>query len=188
MIKTFKEIIREQLETGANVASEKYKESVRPIYGVDRNDKPSHIGSCFLLEFKDKKYLITAAHVVDHSEKTTLRVGGTTGLVILEGDFFMTEAPEEIRDNDHYDFAWINVSDEFLSSLGDIVIIRESDIAPRLSDYKGRVYLCLGYPRSKNKKANLQRGDFVLNAHDITQLGKKCLSYILVLEFLEMIT
>ncbi len=154
MIKTFKEIVREQLEAGVNAASEKYKEAVRPIYGVDRNGRPSHIGSCFLLEFQSKKYLITAAHVIDHSETTTLRIGGSTDLVILEGEFFMTVAPEDVRANDHYDFAWIRISEEFFSSLGGVGIIKESDISPRLLNSKGRVYLCLGYPRSKNKKAD----------------------------------
>lgn len=154
MIKISKEIIREQLESGANSAALKFRGAVLPIYGVDRNGRPSHIGSCFLFQDDGKKYLITAAHVIDHAKKTALRVGGERGLAILEGDFNITTAPNGVREDDHYDFAWLRVTKEFYDSLGSVGVIHSQDVADEMVDLKGRVYLGLGYPRSKNKKAD----------------------------------
>jgi hypothetical protein len=151
MIKTAKEIIRRLIEDGANAASEKYRDAVRPIYGHDRKFGLCHIGSCFILEYKQQKYLITAAHVVDEAENTTLAIGGSHQLVTVEGVFCVTEAPNGVRDNDHYDFAWRRITDEFYNSLGNVGLIKDSEISQKLPQLRGRVYLGLGYPCSKNK-------------------------------------
>ena len=76
LVKPIKEIVRQQMEDGASAAQKLFRQAIRPIYGVDRASRPEHIGSSFLLEYKGLKYLITAAHVLDHSEHTSLLVGG----------------------------------------------------------------------------------------------------------------
>ena len=154
VIKTFKEIIREQVEAGSSAASEKYKRAVLPIYGTDRNGKPAHVGTCFLVEIDGKKHLVTAAHVLDNAKKTSLWVSGTGPLRAIEGNSWSTVPPGGDRKEDHFDFAWLQIDDAFFTSLGDVLTIKEEDIAERPVSYKGRVYLCLGYPRSKNKKVN----------------------------------
>jgi hypothetical protein len=154
VIKDFKEIIREQLEAGSSAASEKFKRAVLPVYGTDRNGKPTHVGTCFLVEIDCKRYLITAAHVLDNAKKTSLWVGGIDKLKAIEGDSWSTVPPSGGREEDHFDFAWLQIDEAFFASLGDVLTIKEEDIAKRPASYKGRVYLCLGYPRSKNKKVN----------------------------------
>jgi len=65
VIKSIKEIVREQLNAGKSVAVKKYRDAVLPIYGVEKNGRPSLVGTYFILEDKSEKYLITAAHVID---------------------------------------------------------------------------------------------------------------------------
>src|SRR5450759_4511530 len=93
-IKSVNEIVREYVESAVNSAKKKYNRAVMPIYGQDEMERLYHIGTCFLLEYRHEKYLITAAHVIDDSEKTPLRVMGWGKSVEVSGDFYLTHAPK----------------------------------------------------------------------------------------------
>jgi hypothetical protein len=41
--------------------------AVRPMYGATKHGLPVQIGTCTLLKIKGERYLITAAHVIDHN-------------------------------------------------------------------------------------------------------------------------
>jgi hypothetical protein len=81
-------------------------------------------------------------------------VTGTNKLEALEGDFYLTAPPNGDRDGDRYDFAWKHLSDSELQTLGWTEFIQESDLCANQMSPVGRTYLAVGFPRSKNKKAD----------------------------------
>jgi hypothetical protein len=97
--------------------------------------------------------LVTAAHVLDHHKRDgDLWIGAATTLVPLQGVFHPTVRPNGSRELDKFDFAVSLVPDSFLAELGNATII-ESDFVSRGRRARGSggLYVCLGYPNSKNK-------------------------------------
>ena len=151
---TLQNIARERMNKCSDVLSRKFLRSVRPIYGSTERGEPEHIGSCVLVEFAGKKYLVTAAHVIDNNEQTTLYVGGERNLVEVVGEFLITAPPKGQRSNDKLDFAIHEVKDEFEASLGNLDFINESECLIQPQEEPPKFCLALGYPNSKNKKFN----------------------------------
>ena len=154
IIKLFRDGLREHMEKAASEAKKKFASAIRPIYAAGKEGKPVFIGSCILLEIEGSNYLLSAAHVIDQAKSHTIYVGGEVNLVLLEGDFVQSVAPNGVRSEDHYDFAWIRLADDFSIALGNVKFIEESEISQNRIEPKGRIYMAVGYPRSKNKKAN----------------------------------
>lgn len=69
------EFTREWMDRATDAGAEQFIDAVRPIYGSDRSGRAEHIGSCLLIEWQGRYYLVTAAHIVDLAEKTKLYVG-----------------------------------------------------------------------------------------------------------------
>lgn len=154
IIKTVGELTRERMNSCSNALAEKYLTSVRAIYGATENGKPDHIGSCVLLEYQGEKILVTAAHVIDQNEVTSLYVNGETNLVQLIGSCFITASPNDIRNNDKFDFSVFPISDELVSDLGNVYFLPERDWALKELSEKDRCCLALGFPNSRNKKVD----------------------------------
>lgn len=152
LIKTVNEVVRDRMNECVEVLARKFMSSVRPIYGSTEHGKPYHIGSCVLIELDGSKYLITAAHVIDHNQITTLYVSGESDLVQLEAEALITNPGSGNRDNDKLDFAILPLSEELTKQLGNVVFINESSMSNDASENKGKLYLALGFPNSKNKK------------------------------------
>jgi len=150
-IKTFTEVVREQINNGSTNAGKKYKNAIRPIYGCDDKGKPLHIGTCVLVKIRGCRYLITAAHVVDESRNTTLYVGGDS-LIEIHGEFICTSKPNNDRSQDHYDFGFLKLSPQYLEDLKAVKFIEEADFAKNITLTEGRAYVAMGFPNSQNKK------------------------------------
>ena len=154
-IKTVAEIFQERMNECVDILSKRFLCSVRPIYGSNEQNKPYHIGSCVLIAVGAKKYLVTAAHVIDHNDRSTLYVAGTTNLVKIEAECIISKSIDGSRKNDKFDFAVMSLSDQVVQELGTgTKFLKESDIL--LATPKQRsLYLALGYPNSRNKTNNL---------------------------------
>lgn len=146
--------VRTHLEAAVAAAKEKFAPAVHPIYRADRNGRPTLFGTCFGLALDGQRYLVTAAHVVDDIAKDGGYVVGDAQLVPLLGDFYCTVTPEAVRDGDHFDFAWKELTDDEVGALKWNKYVGESEFCENRAPTVGRVYLVLGYPRSKNKKAD----------------------------------
>ncbi len=149
-----KEVIREHLEASVSAARRKFGPAVHPIYRADRHGRPTLFGTCLGLVLEGRNCLVTAAHVVDDIAKDGGYVVSDGQLVPLLGDFNCTQAPVEGRNSDLFDFAWKDLSDDEVNRLGWSTYFRENDLCANRASTVGRVYLVLGYPRSKNKKAD----------------------------------
>jgi hypothetical protein len=152
IIKTVNEVVHERMNECVGVLVKRFMKSVRPIYGSTERGTPHHIGSCVLLEINKKKYLVTAAHVIDHNEITTLYVSGSEDLVQITAKAIMSKSDNNNRNDDKLDFAILPLSDCILSKLEDVVFLNESDMLCSDSQKDGNLYLALGFPNSKNKK------------------------------------
>ena len=152
IIKTVDELTLERMNTCSDALAKRYLLSVRAIYGATENGKPDHIGSCVLLQYQGEKILVTAAHVIDNSDLTSLYVSGENKLVQIEGSCLITAAPNNDRDKDKFDFAVLPISDALASDLGDVCFIPESEWGLHDLAAKDRCCLALGFPNSRNKK------------------------------------
>ncbi len=151
IIKSPKEIVSDVMNEKSLQAAKDLINAVRPIYGASENEEPFHIGSSVLLKVEPLYFFVTAAHVIDFNEKTTLYIGGEKNLFQIEGECYITRSGDKQRTNDKYDVAFMNFSDDILNQLGNIRFILPHEIDKNDIPSRGKAYLALGYPSSKNK-------------------------------------
>ncbi len=154
IIKTVNEVVNERMNECVDILANKYMKTVRPIYGSTEHGKPYHIGSCVLIETNSTPYLITAAHVIDHNKITTLYVGGESDLIQIEAEALITKINTGNRDDDKLDFSILPLSFGIVEKLGAVTFINESSFLNTDPTNRGKQYLALGFPNSKNKKIN----------------------------------
>lgn len=109
------------------------------------------IGSAFLLRVDGKRYFVTAAHVLDLNQQATLYVAGSNALEPIAGIAGITRAPASGRVDDKFDFAFMELSDDFSSRLGVDAFIDANEISQNRGTLDGRCFMALGYPASRNK-------------------------------------
>lgn len=125
--------------------------SVRPVYGLTHSDTPMAVGTSFLFQVDGRKFLITAAHVIDWNQQTTLYVAGLATLEQITGDAGVTKAPVTGRTGDKYDFAFMELSNEFAERVGADAFLNADDVSENRGTMEGRCFMALGYPASRNK-------------------------------------
>jgi hypothetical protein len=150
-IKSIPEALLERIDECVNKVTKDFSDSVRPIYGSNDQGRPVHIGSCVLLMLGEAPVLLTAAHLLDESSRSTLYIGGEKSLVQLDGDFFTSSKPGGSRANDHYDFAAHKLSSQAVSELGAVKYVQQKESSSNKDDTVGHVFLLLGYPNTKNR-------------------------------------
>ena len=131
----------------------KFRTAILPIYGSTPRGIPIHIGTAIALDWNLQKLLLTAAHVIDNNELSSLYVGGAD-LTLLEMNFLTSSKSGQDRIHDHYDFAIGRIPPQTLKALDGISFISESDICTASHEPAGTTYTIVGYPNSKNKKTN----------------------------------
>lgn len=145
-IRTLGEVARERIVECAEAARARFREAILPIYGALEDGRPDQWGSATLIEVDERRYLVTAAHVLDEAQHSTLYVGRKTPTPI-HGIFCATTASGG-RACDHYDFAFGELSDALQEELMDVPAI--GDFSSWRGD-RSRSFTCLGYPNSRNK-------------------------------------
>lgn len=145
--------IRDRTGALVEAAVSTFRDAVRPIFGSSDKGRPVHIGSCIAIRVDGKCYLLTAAHIVDQNEHTTLYVGGNH-LHPLSAEFLATVKPSGTRKLDRYDFALGKLSDDDLVALSGVKFVEKTDILWGDGKLNGHVFTSIGYPNSKNKKVD----------------------------------
>jgi hypothetical protein len=170
VIKTLSELSKEHINNCSDELASKYLKSVRAIYGSTKSGKPDHIGTCVAIIYRGEKYLITAAHVIDHNKNTELYVSGEFETILITGTASITGAPDGVRKDDIIDLAIIHIDSDMLKKMGKLHYITEGEM--ELRDISGMYQCCLalGYPNSKNKYkvhrgASLKESPFVYTAY-----------------------
>jgi len=152
LVKLLDELVKDKINDLSKSSLKLFRNSIHAIYGSTDKGQPEHIGTCTLITVNSKNYMITAAHVIDNNEYTCLYIGGSRETVLIEGNAFVTTKPDGNRKNDHYDFAWMEVTDEVLNELGGVSFIQEKQFMVRDIKKEGRLFVALGYPNTKNRK------------------------------------
>jgi hypothetical protein len=132
-------------------AQARFFSSVRPIYWATPSATAEAVGSSFLLQVDGRRFLVTAAHVFDLNQQSALYVAGCDALEQITGIASVTKAPASGRSGDKYDFAFMELPDEFAGRLGTDKFIDASGISQNRGTLDGRCFMALGYPASRNK-------------------------------------
>lgn len=169
-IETLKQTISRSIADHRKLAKAKFEPAIRPVYLTNQHSRPEHIGSCTLLQIRDTRYLLTAAHIIDDIAKGSLYIGGETRMVEIKADFHCTKKPQGSRAKDLYDFAIAPLPIKMLVEMGDVGFIPESELAAEPLSFEGHLWTALGYPHSKNKNIDhaLRLAKFVIWPYSAT--------------------
>lgn len=151
-IQTLPEITMNRITELSEAAICKYRSSILPIYGSTETGSLYHIGTAIAANFNNQKMLLTAAHVIDKNQHSSLYIGGKEKLILLEMDFLSSAKIDGQRCKDRYDFAVGRLSKEMIHSLKGTSFISSSDVCTQNFEPEGTFLTLAGYPNSKNKK------------------------------------
>jgi hypothetical protein len=148
-----REAIHDQLESSVALSTSKYRTTVRLIFG-SLNKRSFPIGTAFFLNYEEESYVVTAAHVMDHHKNGAALFVACPQPWSLAGTVWSTLAPAGERKNDRLDLAFRRLSSDEIErhqSDGGTFVSHPSDVIPQQHQSKGRVYLALGFPNSRNR-------------------------------------
>ena len=145
------EAVRVWINERTSQAQSSFLPSVRPVYWATPSGTAEAIGSAFLLRVDGKRYFVTAAHVLDLNQQANLYVAGSNALEPIEGIAGITKAPASGRADDKFDFAFMELSNDFSNRLGVDAFIDANEISQNRGALDGRCFMALGYPASRNK-------------------------------------
>lgn len=134
------------------VALNNFAGSIFPVYRFTEGCDPIHIGTCFAFEYRQRRFLLTAAHVMDHKTLGQLAIASTSTqhLVDIKGQWHVVEPVDRTREEDPFDFAWHELTTDEVDS---VPCIPESDLEDTHTPGVGlRLLTMIGFPVSKNKK------------------------------------
>ena len=140
------EAVRAWIKERTSQAQASFFPSVRPVYWATSSGTAEAVGSSFLLRVDGKRYFVTAAHVLDLNQQSTLYVAGSNALEPITGIAGVTKAPASGRVHDKFDFAFMELPDDFSSRLGANAFIDAKEISQNRGDLDGRCLMALGYP------------------------------------------
>jgi hypothetical protein len=140
---------RKLLNSATKSAMDRFGPAIYPIYAF-REYSPEFIGTCFGIAYRGRKFLVTAAHVMDNHREAQLAVGVSTGMYSIVGDFFTVKTPQVGRDEDPFDFAWQELNSEDAKNF-EVIASDDIDIS-NVPPSDKKAYTAIGYPLSKNKK------------------------------------
>jgi hypothetical protein len=160
-IQNISQIRREWISECSELIKKMYIDSIRPIYCDHEYQKIEHLGSCVLIELKNIKFILTAAHVLDYNTKSqtprNLFVSNHEKLIPIIGDCLSTKLNEGVRDNDKLDFAVIIIPDSMINDFKNLKFIKLDDLKDTKPHKPDNIVTALGYPNSKNKNYKVSK-------------------------------
>lgn len=144
----------ELIQAVQQIALNNFAGSIFPVYRFAEGDDPVHIGTCFAFEYRRRRFLVTAAHVIDHKARGYLGFASTTERepVEVKGPWFIVDPGNLPREEDPFDFAWHELTPDEIQS---VPCIPESGLEDTTTPASGlRLLTTIGFPVSKNKKIN----------------------------------
>jgi hypothetical protein len=140
-------VLRENLRA----AERRIQQAVCPIYGADDRGKPYLIGSSLLLKVHDRSFLVTAAHVLDWNQETSIYVAGRLKPVRIEGESYRTSPPATGRNDDLMDFGIIDISGTPPDQWSRYRFLTPDDLDVDDFPADHTLYGFSGYPVTKNR-------------------------------------
>lgn len=134
------------------IAFNTFSPAIFAVYKITESDVPTHIGTCFAFEYRGRRFLVTAAHVIDHKREGSLAFAATTGGELIEvlGAWHVVNPGDKPREEDPFDFAWHELTSEEIARVPCVPAAKIEDT--RLPATGLRLLTMIGFPVSKNKK------------------------------------
>jgi hypothetical protein len=146
------EYMIQKIAAQAEKESRKLLKHICAIYRVDAAANPEQFGTGVFLNVGDHYFLVTAAHVLDNNDDSTLYIPSNKSgdLVILEGASFKSVADGGDRNDDRTDVGVVVLKSDLEDEIG-----RDSFLSVALTDVddigkQGDIYIAMGYPAKKN--------------------------------------
>jgi hypothetical protein len=131
------------------------KGSVCPIFRTNEQGT-EQFGSGVLVRIGEHHFLLTAAHVLDDSERYDLLIPGRDGLKGLNGHFAGMRMPSSgNRSDDRYDIAYVKLLKEELGMLHHDLMFLEAHECDTFDAVTAKdTYTVIGYPAEKSKTSS----------------------------------
>lgn len=142
----------ELIENAQQAAFKNFAHAIFPVYKFDEVADPVHVGTCFAFEYRERQFLVTAAHVLDHNDQGHLGFASTAGKnpISILGEWHVVNPGDKPREEDPFDFAWHELTPEEMALVPCIGGFRlEDNQSPTVGL---RLLTMIGFPVSKNKK------------------------------------
>ena len=152
------------------------QKTICPIYGIDNNDQPYLVGSSIPFRIQSRSFLVTAAHVLDEHQWTTLYTGGDEELVQLAGSSHRIQRPTAGRHVDNFDFGFIEISSSNSNQWSRYTFLTTSDLDAEDVPDGHTLYAFVGFPETRNRalrghKFRLSAAIFVLLSCSFERYG-----------------
>jgi len=152
LVNQFSKAVGKQIIQKIHTAEKELQPFIIPIYCECNKDFLTLLGSGILLKIQTDYILITAAHVIDDSEKGNLAIPFENTLNGLDG-FYCSPIPVgKTRDDDMYDFAFAFLNSRTVDGLlRNYKFLDYSNLLLDDIDTGVKIYSFIGFPGSKNK-------------------------------------
>lgn len=152
MIKSFARGLSDHIITKVHSNEKLLTKFVCPIYCESPTPRLSHIGSGVLLQIGESKFILTAAHVLDHRSEGTLCIPGDGLLIPINGTFRSTDIPKgRAREDDKVDIGFCRLDDQTVNAIASYSYLPATEIIADEKPVFGRLYSFIGYPNTRNE-------------------------------------
>jgi hypothetical protein len=143
------EFVRDRLAVAAAVCLP----SVRPLIVPSDAKEATPIGSATLLWWRGKRYVVTAAHVIEPYKDRGCLLTTKTTFVPMPTLWRLTAAPGGNRNADTFDFAFAEIDDECAARLDGCEFLSASRVESTrqtvLDGNTGETFVVYGYPQNR---------------------------------------
>lgn len=147
------------------------------IVGSDERGTPCPVGSGVLFRVENESFLITAEHVLDDNEASTLYLPGNSEMVELSGLARNSRPLENNRDLDHFDTAYMHLSGDIVSRINEVYWFLPPELVDMNDDSTlGQEYAFTGYPHKAVKPVSGTR-QLASQIHSYTCIGSETALY-----------
>lgn len=146
--------VRKFVSDRMKAAGEPLLPSVRPLMIPDEHGDPLPAGSAVLMWHRGKRYLVSAAHVLDEYEDRQYYLGTESDWIEIPGPFVVNKLPPSgNREDDLMDFGFRLVEDELAEKLDGCHFLTANQIGekdePDSRPPRRSKYLAIGYPLNR---------------------------------------
>ncbi|WP_148205795.1 MULTISPECIES: hypothetical protein [Hyphomonas] len=121
------------------------------IYGVGDDSRPTHLGTCFLVNGISDRYLITAGHVLNNKSEMSLKLLTPTGFCDLDEPFFRSVVRNGNPSTDIIDIAFLPLSNNLLHKLKNLEGLALDCLNSVPDTNSGHILAAAGLPSTKNE-------------------------------------
>ena len=131
-------------------SEKKQSKHVCPIVGAEENGRPLLVGSGVLAKFGNRHFVLTAAHVLDENQFSTMYFAGDDHLIELTGTkCFCSCSPTGVRKDDKYDVGFIELDDRYVAQSSRYSFVSSMSIDSNDIPHPRKFYSYIGFPHSK---------------------------------------